>query len=309
MPFESFIRSLGLQPREIVPGRWMRCPTESHPRKRNGSYKLAADGQIGWAMDFAIHTEPLTWRPEKFDAARIDRTEIARRKAAEQRAQRQATKEAIAYYEACEPLRNSHPYLEAKDLSMEGCYGLKRDRKTGALVVPMYRDDRVVSVQTIAENGLKLFWSGASTRGAHYWIQRPQAALTVLCEGLATGLTLFAAVPMSRVLVAFNAGNLINAPVPTGPCVVAADNDHETEARIGHNPGVKAATEAAQKFGCGVAVPHCSGADWNDYYSERLAVLIDAEANARRPRAASVLSREVLAEIRLAVMREVRLRA
>lgn len=309
--FEHFLLSLGLRPREIVPGRWVRCPTETHPRSRNGSYKLADDGQIGWAMDFAVHSEPVTWRPEQQSRpVQIDRRELARRRAAERRARQQAAQEARDYYAACEPLRGAHPYLEAKGLSMEGCRGLKRDPHSGVLVIPMFRNGGLASVQTIADDGSKRFWAGASTKGASYQINRPGAALSILCEGLATGLSLFAAVPHARVVVAFNAGNMATvAPeIGLGMCVVAADNDHRTAERLGRNPGVQAATEAAEILGCGVAIPECAGADWNDYYSERLAELLAAEATSRRPRSEAQLAREIHAEIRAAVMRQARLR-
>lgn len=309
--FERFLESLGLHPREIIPGRWMRCPTENHPRKRNGSFKLAEDGQIGWAMDFAVHTEPVVWRPERYDIPKVDRRALARRRAEERRALIMAIRGARAFYEACEPLRNSHPYLDTKGLSMEGCFGLKRDPKTGALVVPMLVEGQLASVQTIAVDGEKRFWPGARTKGAHYRIERPNAPLTILCEGLATGLTLFAAVPTARVVVAFNAGNLasVAATINHNLCVVAADNDHETAKRIDTNPGVKAATEAADVLGCGIAVPECSGTDWNDYFGERLALLREAERGKRRPKSSAQIVREVNAEICAAVMRQARWRS
>lgn len=309
--FEGFLHSLGLRPREIVPGRWMRCPTEHKPRSLNGSYKLADDGQIGWAMDFGVHSEPVTWRPERPEQpAYIDRSEINRQRAARRREQARAMREARDHYDACEPLRHGHPYLDAKGLTMEGCFGLKRDPKTGHLIIPMYRSGGIASIQAIADHGAKLFWPGASTKGAFYRISRPAATLTILCEGLATGLSLFAAVPTASVLVAFTAGNLAAVAAEVGPglCAVAADNDHETQARIGRNPGVQAATAAADVLGCGVAVPECAGADWNDYYVERLAVLQEAEAGSRRPRTEAQLARMVNAEIRAAVMRQARLR-
>lgn len=309
--FERFLESLGLHPREIIPGRWMRCPTENHPRKRNGSFKLAEDGQIGWAMDFAIHTEPVIWRPERYDAPNVDRRALTRRRIKERRALIMAIHSARAFYESCELLRKSHPYLEAKGLSMEGCFGLKRDPKSGALVVPMLIEGELASVQAIAADGDKRFWPGARTKGAQYRIDRPHAPLTVLCEGLATGLTLFSAVPTARVVVAFNAGNL--APVAStighGLHVVAADNDHATARRIGVNPGVKAATEAADVLGCGVAVPECSGTDWNDYFGERLVLLREAERGKRRAKSSAQIVQEVNAEIRAAVMRQARWRS
>lgn len=306
--FESFLASLGLRPQQIIPGRWMRCPTDTKPRKRNGSYKLSSDGQIGWAMDFTIHTEPAVWRPERQEAPRIDRAAIARRLAAERRALEAATRAAVSFYESCAPLIGGHPYLDSKWLSMEGCSGLKRHPKTGALVVPMRRAGAIASLQSITASGEKRFWPGASVRAAQYLIDRPGAALTILCEGLATGLTLFAAVPTARVVIAFNSGNLRPVAATLGPGlrVVAADNDHATASRIGRNPGLDAAQAAAAQIDCGVAAPECEGTDWNDFFCERLEQLRASERHARRRRTEAQLVLTVNAQIRAAVLREAR---
>jgi putative DNA primase/helicase len=274
--FEAFIRGLGLMPRGAVvaDGRWHRCPCETNPRKKNGSWKLAADGGRGWAMDFMIHPQPLVWTPERgespsphFDAA------LLRRANAEAR-QRQvrATQAAREYHCECEPLIGVHPYLEAHGLDASGCYGLRVDRD-GWLVVPMFRDRNLMSVQRIAPDGVKRFWPGAPASGASYTIERPQASITVLCEGLATGLAIYNAAPLTRVVVAFNSGNLSKVSVPyAGLLTIAADNDYGTEGRIGSNPGVLAAQEAADAHGGGIAVPvGIHGTDFCDWRMERTA--------------------------------------
>jgi putative DNA primase/helicase len=96
----------------------------------------------------------------------------------------------------------------------------------------------------------------------------------VLCEGVATGLTIFNALPQSRVVIGFSAANLIALAESlkwVGWAVVAGDNDHETARELGRNPGWDAATKAAQIIGCGVAVPEdIRGTDWNDYFAESL---------------------------------------
>ena len=63
MNFEAFAASYGiLITGQIVPGRWMRFPTEDHPRKRNGAVKFLGD--IGWVQNHATQTEPVTWFPD-----------------------------------------------------------------------------------------------------------------------------------------------------------------------------------------------------------------------------------------------------
>jgi len=248
--FRDFIASLGITPpNELVPGKWHRCSTLSHPRKKNASVKLSEDGNVGFAQDFASMAEPCMWRQRgSTNRIEISQEEIRSRIAAKRRELIAATKEARAYYASCKPLTGPHPYLSAKLLGIEGCSGLKVDSR-GDLIVPMLIQESLVSIQRINTDGTKLFWSGATTNGTSYMIDRSDATITLVCEGLATGLTLYGAIPNSRVLVAFNAGNLSRAVVHysiSGLCVVCADNDAETEKRIGKNPGVDGARRAAE---------------------------------------------------------------
>lgn len=311
--FLQFVQASGIMvPDTFAPGRWIRCKTVSHPRKRNASIKLADDGQVGWAQDYAVHTEPLMWRSTDADAiaAPIDRALIARRQAERRTALVEATLGARAFYEQCTPLRDSHPYLVAKGLGVAGCRGLRVD-VAGWLIVPMLYNGKVLSLQRISPEGEKKFHFGATTKSAYYAIERPGATLTALVEGFATGLTIFNAVPNSRVLVAFNAGNL---PIVAERLqrfamgVVCGDNDHETAARIGRNPGLDAARAAAELLGVGVAAPVCAGTDWNDYAMEQMEVAMSGqEFSFSRKRSVLQVQASVYADIKLRVMREARL--
>jgi len=274
--FRDFIASLGITPpNEIVPGRWHRCGTLAKPRSKNGSCKLSEDGSVGFVQDFATMAEPCVWRQlGATKQTELSQEEIRSRVEAKRRELIAATKEARAFYESCKPLTGSHPYLAAKLLGVEGCSGLRVDRR-GDLVVPMLIKGSLVSVQRITTDGTKLFWSGATTNGTSYIIDRDDATITLVCEGLATGLTLYGAVPSSRVIVAFNAGNLARAVVHcavSGLCAVCADNDSETEKRIGKNPGVDGALKAAEVIGCNVVTPLCEdgGTDFDDWRQELL---------------------------------------
>lgn len=273
--FPEFLHSLGLVPRTIAAdGQPRRCATESHPKKRNGAYMLAPDRRFGWAQDWAIHSEVVLWFADKADAGHVpappDRAEIRRREAQARAERLAATAGARAYFNACTSLLGGHPYLDAKGLTMVGCRGLRIDHD-GWLVVPMGRDGQLASIQRISPTGDKRFWPGAATSGASYTIERHGAPMTVLCEGLATGLAIYAAAPLTRVVVAFNSGNMprVAAQIPRrGMGCVAADNDYQTESRIGRNPGMDAARAAAEVLGCGVAVPDCIGTDFADMLTE-----------------------------------------
>ena len=276
--FQDFIRVLGIvPPQDIVPGQWHRCATLAHPRKKNGSIKLTADERAGFAIAFDGDGETHVWRPRDAAIAEqhaVDAAEITERLRLRRDSERAGTLAALAHYNAATPLLHAaHPYLQTKRIEvMHGCHGLRVDA-TGALLVPMLRNGSILSVQRIAIDGSKLFASGAPTKGAIWPLERPNAPVTVLCEGLATGVTIFAALASATVLVCFSSANLVAVASElnlSGLIAVAADNDTATAARIGKNPGREAGNKAAEIIGCGCAYPNCAGSDWNDDFVERL---------------------------------------
>ena len=315
--FYSFIRSQGIiPPADLIPGKWIRCGTVDHPKKKNGSIKLALDGQIGWIQNHAIQSEPIIWRPNCDNAVlvTIDQAAIAKINAERRRALVEATIAARAYYAACKPLRNLHAYLSNKGLGMQGCEQLRIDDK-GWLIIPMLYNGKILSLQRISETGEKKFHYGASTKGSYFVIERQGATLTALAEGFATGMTIFNAIPSSRVIVCFNAGNMpiiaqsiALSNMRSGMAVICGDNDHATLAKIGKNPGRDAGDKAAEILGVGAAYPECSGSDWNDYALEEIERLFGGQQQSYTPKK-SILQIEmaVHAKIKLQVMRAARL--
>ena len=282
-------------------GKWYRCKTVSKPHHKNGAYKLAVCGTIGWFQDHAESTEVTTWKA----GADIERPDPiisqARAKAARDESIRlviEATRQAGDFWNQCKPLRNGHPYLNGKLLTMQGCTNLRIDAD-GWLVIPVEVNGCIISLQKIAPDGTKRFWSGASVKGGCYVLDRNNAASTVLCEGFATGLAIYQSMPDCRVIVCFDCGNMIavaNRLKLSGLCVVAADNDTSTFQRIGKNPGIEKGTEAAQIIGCGLAYPESiEGSDYADMHFERLADLTTKNESATRNRASSETLRAMVA--------------
>lgn len=294
MSFEQALRSAGLHPREVAAdGRIRRCPTESHPHKRNGWHVLHPDGHGSWGDWASGGGEALGhWRDEhaQVDAAATARmAEKTRQQRDRERQHRiQAMRSARAYWANARPLNRPHKYIADKGLSPLGCAGLRTH--DGLLVVPVWLGDWLISVQTITVDGTKRFWPGAPVKAGCFVIDRPRAAVTVICEGLATGLALYQSMRQARVVVAFDAGNLfpvVDRMKPTGSVVLAADNDHATQAKRGFNPGREKASNAADLIGCGVAFPvGIEGSDWADFVKET------GEGAARK------LERAVLAQVR-----------
>lgn len=289
MTFEQAMRLAGLRPRDIVAdGRWRRCATDDKPRKRNGAYVLHPDGR-GYFKNWATDQDATPWTDEGYTpAAKMDPAVLERRRQQEREARMLAIRGAREHWSRCHRPDALHPYLAAKGLGATGTMGLRFH--LDKLVVPVMWKGRVISLQTISAEGVKRFWPGAPVKGGTYELSRGRAAVTVICEGLATGLAVFQSVRQARVIVAFDAGNLL--PVvdqlrPSGSVVIAADNDHSTQAQRGFNPGIEKARNAAELIGCGVAYPQgIEGTDWADALKEW------GEPGARR------MEREILAGAR-----------
>jgi len=271
MTFEQALRLSGLRPRDIVAdGQWRRCATDDKPRKRNGAYCLHPDGRGYW-RNWATDSDLNSWADSSVNrAAQVDPAIVERRRQEERAARLKAIRGAREFWANAVPMREPHPYLDGKGLSALGTHGLRR--RGDMLVVPVMWRGRLVSVQTISPEGEKRFWPGAPVKGGHHEISRARPAMTVFCEGLATGLAVFQCVKAARVFVAFDAGNLYHALqelAPTGNVVFAADNDHGTMARRGFNPGIEKAKNCAELIGAGVAWPQdIDGTDWADALRE-----------------------------------------
>jgi len=293
MTFDQALRLAGLRPRDVVAdGMWRRCATDDKPTKRNGVYVLFPWG-VGYFRNRAVDgTENHKWE----DGTKTDHTPSAahlermRRQSQQERALRVAAiGDARRFWNTtAKPVRQLHAYLANKSLGAQGTSGLRV--ADGRLVVPVMFRGSLISVQSISQDGTKRFWPGAPVKGGCYVIERPGAAVTVLCEGFATGLAVYQCMRHARVVVCFDAGNIlpvVHEVKPAGSVVFAADNDHGTWKRRGTNPGIEKARNAAELIGAGVAYPQdINGTDWADALKEW------GQAGARR------IERQILAGAR-----------
>lgn len=232
MQFADFCRTHGLIVNGIEAGRWVRVPTEDHPRKRNGAYKYLGD--VGWVQNHARDVEVSTWRPET-DAPAVDlsriHAEVKRHQDRMRAGWERASIKADAMLRSAKP--GEHNYLHFKGHGDQS--GLVLD--DGSLLVPMrhWRTNRLVGAQVIAwdederKYGKKML-PGMRAKGAVLRLGSPQARRIWLVEGYATGLSVEAAVRLLRlrdaVVICFSAGNLIHVAQQLGAlCVVFADND------------------------------------------------------------------------------------
>jgi putative DNA primase/helicase len=191
------------------------------------------------------------------------------------------------------------PYLERKGVRAHGV----RVEPDGTLLVPM-RDEagELGNLQAVAPDGEKRFLPGGPVVGLLHWLGDPAGAATVaLAEGYATAATVHEATGLP-VAVAFNTANLprvarqVRDAWPAAVIVALADDDRETAARSGKNPGRLAAAEAARVGRAVVAVPaplEAGETDFNDLARragpEAVAAIVHAAA-------ASLATREAPAE-------------
>ena len=269
MQFKMAMEEYGLLPKFVNDnGRWNRCATTDKPSKRNGAYIF--DGESGSFINLATMSQHVFWRSDKPLSAE-DKAKYARdckaRDLREKQAKERAIKGVREYFAGLEPLRGAHPYLtELKGLTMVGCAGVRRDG--GLMVIPAWRDGQLMTVQTIAPDGAKRFRSGCPKQGAYFVIDRKGATITAFVEGFATGLAVFQSVPNARVVVCFDAGNLVEVAgsfKTRGLALICADNDHSSLI----NKGVESGQKAAALLRCGLVYPMgILGSDFDDALRE-----------------------------------------
>lgn len=178
----------------------------------------------------------------------------AARDAERDKVQAEARTRAAKLLARSRPANNSHPYCQRKGIA---AYGFRQLREL--LLIPA-RDvhGTLHTLQFISPDGAKKFLSGGKISGCYFAIGRPLDSILV-CEGVATGATLYAATGRA-VAIAFSAGNLqpvataLRGKFPDLSLIIVADNDVTPG-----NPGLTRATQAARAVGGLLAVPRFEG--------------------------------------------------
>lgn len=242
------------------------------PRVNNGVYKLTSTGDFAYAW-FISHKEGITHKWNTKSDRKWSAEEKAEHKCKLDAAKRQREEQQAAAAEASRVKAKADwdaadrdgisPYLDRKGVTVRG---VRYEGDT--LIVPMWRNGELVSVQRIYADGSKYFPKGSNYTGAYFSI-RGDIDTIAICEGIVTGQVIHNATGWS-VIAAFNAGNLkpvaiaIRAKYPNARIVFTADNDHENERG---NVGIDKAQQAAVAIGGAqvIAPPVDAGeSDWDD---------------------------------------------
>ncbi|MGV6875905.1 toprim domain-containing protein [Pseudochelatococcus sp. B33] len=272
--------------REPTPGRWTKTDTYERNGKGDGRILIFDDGMGGLAHNWQTgQQERFSIRNEIFSSAPVPSRpspdpEAARLKRAEQ-AEVERICEAIVKSCRQEP----HPYLARKGFPEE--LGLVHDDPRAVLpatsfgemlakampvsegpvlIVPGRIGRRITAVQFIDAEGAKKNILRGQIGGASHRIAT--GSRTVVCEGIATALSVRAALRLlnvpATVLAAFSASNVAKVAAAIPGAMVAADHDKSIEALDGLGTG----EFYAKRSGCPWTMPPELG-DFNDFHMAR----------------------------------------
>ena len=216
------------------------------------------------------YTDVTPAQSKKLNSAMLE----AQKKCKEERAleQSEAAKKCKELWNAVADAPDDHPYLKKKGVKP---YGIKLHQSNNNLIIPVLSSGKTSSLQSIKESGKKSFFPNGKVSGGYHLIG-DVGPLVLMCEGYATGASLYEATGIPTVL-AFNAGNLpkvakeLKKEYPDTNFIICADNDKWTSG----NPGRTKAKEAAKVCSGIVAYPkfkqpeidkHGKLTDWNDYH-------------------------------------------
>jgi putative DNA primase/helicase len=252
------------------------------PGKSKGNkniwYVLHADGIPAGSFGNWSTGESGTWSAKCISEMTIEektilleraRREKLQREAMRTRQQRQAALYARRLWKSSQPAWKEHPYLLRKNIP---ALGLRIDGTV--LLVPMITTDaKLMNLQRILPDGTKRFLKHGQITGCFAPIGGRPKDKVIICEGFATGLSLYmkSKVPVA---CAMNCGNLLSVSIahrekyPDVEIIVASDYDHCTEG----NPGLTKACEASKAVNGTLLIPpaipcgvSCTCSDWNDY--------------------------------------------
>lgn len=274
-------------------GNLVRCGTVKRPHGTDGAYAVHLDKTpLVWLCNWHDGGIPQTvylYEKNQLDALteaerkalreciRQEKEENARR-LAERR--REAAEKAKRIFQPLPHAGEENAYMRRKGVSPRGDM---RQVSDGRLVLPVLNAaGDVVSLQFIDGEGNKLFLPGGEKNGCYFPIPARDGGKDgplLIGEGVATVLSACMATGMAG-LVAFDCGNLkgvaelARRKYPEREIILLADNDVDTKRPDGTpwNPGVEAATKAAQAVGGKLAVclAHEGRAcDFNDLHVAR----------------------------------------
>ena len=280
--FSEKLRECGLllESLPIMDGKIHRCKVEGdRGREASGAYQGYLDGYPnGWihnfktdervkfkyAMSASYNTSTTTYNRDKVMEQRKANTQAKERHQRE--LQEKTTKRLKIEFANALPARDSHPYLESKNISIQNI-NIKVDTFNNLLIPLRDVNGKVQSLQRIMPNGSKIYGviktaqerqnneEFLARKNGLFFTQRPleEHSEFFVCEGFASAMS------MSKILgkpsiAAMDCGNLLNvcdelvSKYPHKRITICADNDMKKEAQGRRNAGMEAARACQEKY-------------------------------------------------------------
>ena len=247
---------------------------------KKASYCLAINGDFAYGYATSMRTGMTASYTSKSDKKfSTEELEAWKRKTAEARKKQEAELE-TARAEAAQRANDlwdrantvgTHPYLICKQISLNGARLLDGD-----IIIPVKIDNKITSLQTISQEGSKLFLSGGKIAGGYFSLvtKADDLSVIIICEGYATACTI-RDITKLPIVAGFSAGNLksvalaVKKKFPNSRIVFCADNDQFNSKE---NTGVTKAEQASAAIGGAVVIYPTfeekdlaeKPTDWND---------------------------------------------
>lgn len=286
--FKEAIYSAGITPPDFIEadGKLRRFASGDKKNDKNGWYVLHNEGIPAGAFGCWKRDISQTWRanvgraltPSEIHAHQIKIQAVREQQEAERlNLQAEAKARASELWAKAMPATN-HPYLNAKSIKP-----FKAKQWGDLLLIPLYENDEIQSLQIIKSDGTKRFLTGGRVAGCYCPIgttdliwDTPEVNKLCICEGFATGASIHEATGYP-VAVSFNAGNLeavakvMKSKYSHLQLIICGDDDYQTEG----NPGLTKATQTALAVSGLLAMPIFSSqrkakvTDFNDMALEQ----------------------------------------
>jgi phage/plasmid primase-like uncharacterized protein len=265
---ESFLNANIQPPEEFeIDGQIHRFSTNGKSGDSAGWYVLFQDpivcGAFGcWRDNVQVNFKQSLSRDlsatEQMQITRRMSEAKARRKEAQEKKNERAADTVQKIWDNAGPASSDHPYLQNKSVGAHGA----RVTGDGRLMLPLYVDGELSSLQYIDSDGDKKYHAGGKTKGA-MWHLGSEKNTVYIAEGYATAASIHEATGQ-KVYLSFSANNLINVAKFTRQkygamqkIVIVADNDES-------GTGQKCGKESADLIQARIVIPPITG-DANDY--------------------------------------------
>lgn len=236
------------------------CPDEA----RRTWNSLDANGKVGIGTLFYFAGESKAGSPNFINPVSYDHP-VLKSTSTEKTTRAEVIERAESILDACDYATVKHPYLEKKRIKPRLMPWLDRYNN---LVIPVLDiAGQIHSLQFISPEGGKRFLSGGTIKGHFYQLWTGPEAI-VICEGYATGITLYQHyTPECSVVVAFNAGNLkpvaqaLHYSNPDKEIIIAGDCD---PSGVGQKKAEEAALAVSGSYSLPKFASNEKGTDFND---------------------------------------------